>query len=86
MMLFEVIEDLPVAEETGDANQQFAIERQHLAGVAFHQSDIVTQVIDLIDCHPSLDAPDHRAGFIERKIHPGPFAQQGKNACHAVFI
>ena len=83
---FQGFEHFPIPEEAGHPDQQFPIEGHRLPGVVLHEADVLTQIVNLVHRHAPLDAPDHRAGFVEGEIHPGTLPQQGENSGQIVLV
>ena len=60
----QVIESLFIAEEVGDANQEFFEKYVYFVRVCLKIAQIIGQVGDLMDRHPAFDAPDNSALFV----------------------
>jgi hypothetical protein len=80
------VEDFAVAEEAGDADQQFAVQGGDLARPRFDQAYILAQVAALANRNTAFDAAQHRARLVEGEVELGLFAQEGKNPRQAILV
>src|SRR6185312_13763044 len=75
-LLSEEFEDLGIAEETGDIDEQVLGEKIELVGVLPKHLEITAEVDDASDRHAPLDTALQCAGLIEREVVRGLRAQK----------
>src|SRR6202049_4432958 len=78
-LFLNLLENLGIPEETGDADEEFAKERVPFAPGELHIAEIVFQPIDLVDGHTPLDAAYDGAPFVLGKVMTGLGAEQDKD-------
>src|SRR5579871_4272366 len=62
--LAQALENLRVAKEAGDVDQDIAIERFDLRGIAMQELEVFAEVRDLIDMHAAQDAAPDRGCLV----------------------
>ena len=78
-LLPNLLENLGIPEETGDADEEFAKERVPFAPGELHIAEIVFQPIDLVDGHTPLDAAYHGVPFVLGKVMTGLGSEEEKD-------
>ena len=78
-LLNEDLEHRRVAKEAGHPDEQLLEQRVEFMRIRQHEPEILFRGLDLMHVHPAFDTPTNRVLFVERKIVPGPIAQEDED-------
>src|SRR5579864_4016401 len=82
----QAVEDLGVAEEAGDIDQDIAVKGFDFLWIALQQIDVVTQFVEVIDVHAAQNASTYRCYFVIDKIDLAVVLQQPKYVLHQTLF